>query len=109
MNLAAYLLMDGWKDRYDAALIVSQDTDLCEPLRMVRDELRKSVGIVWLDGTRPGRRFRSCSSFVRQTTSARLRSAQFPDIMTDRRGRPLRKPSSWGLGDHASDGGEEGS
>lgn len=95
VNLAAHLLLDGWRDRYDVALVLSQDTDLCEPLRMVKTELGKTVGAVWLDGTLPGRRFTSCTSFVRHATAARLRAAQFPPILRDRRGRDIRRPDGW--------------
>ena len=43
VNLAAHLLMDGFQDRYDAAVVVSADTDLAEPVRMVRSVMRKRV------------------------------------------------------------------
>ena len=39
VNLASYLLMDGWQDRYDAAMVMSQDSDLCEPMRLAKVEL----------------------------------------------------------------------
>ena len=37
VNLASHLLMDAFQDKYDVALVLSQDTDLIEPLRMVTD------------------------------------------------------------------------
>jgi hypothetical protein len=95
VNLASFLLMDGWKGRYDAALILSQDTDLCEPLRMVKQELRKEVGVVWLEDSQPGRRFRSCTSFIRHATPARLRAAQFPPALRGRDGQEINKPDAW--------------
>jgi uncharacterized LabA/DUF88 family protein len=53
VNLASHLLLDGCQDRYDMALVLSQDTDLIEPMRMVTQELKKTLGLVWLDGKRP--------------------------------------------------------
>lgn len=94
VNLASYLLHDGWRDRYDAALVISQDSDLCEPMRMVRDDLNKTVGVLWLDGE-ASRRFRNVSSFIRHVSSARLAAAQFPDRVMSRDGRPADKPDSW--------------
>lgn len=94
-NLASFLLHDGWGDKYDAALVMSQDTDLCEPLRMVRKDLDKSVGLVWLDGQQPGRRFRNCVSFVRHATPSRLKAAQFPEELRNRKGDLVSKPASW--------------
>ena len=95
VNLASYLLMDGWQDRYDAALVMSQDSDLCEPMRLVKLELKKAVGLVWLDGLEPGRRFRSVTSFVRHATPSRLANAQFPDTLMGRDGHLTRKPERW--------------
>lgn len=95
VNLATFLLMDGWRDKYDAAVILSQDTDLCEPLRAVRNDLQKQVGIIWLDGKEPGRRFVSCSSFIKQATPARLRASQFPEAIRGRDGQDINKPDAW--------------
>ena len=95
VNLAAHLLNDGWQDRYDAALLVTQDTDLCEPARMVKDGLGKPVGLVWLDGGQPSNRWRKAVSFVRQATPARLGAAQFPDRLLGLNGRPIDKPTGW--------------
>jgi hypothetical protein len=95
VNLAAFLLHDGWQGKYDMALVLSQDTDLCEPIRMVSRDLRKPVGIVVLDGAQPNGRLRAVSSFVKHLTHARLAAAQFPDPTPDRSGRPISKPATW--------------
>lgn len=95
VNLAAHLLNDGWRDRYDVALVMSQDTDLCEPLRMVKSDLRKGVGLVCLDGRQPNKRLGSVADFVRHVTPQRLASSQFSDPVLARNGRPARKPESW--------------
>ena len=39
MALASHLLLDGFKGAYDAAAILSNDSDLIEPVRMVKAEL----------------------------------------------------------------------
>ena len=36
VNLATYLIHDAWRDFFDVALVLSQDTDLNEPVRIVR-------------------------------------------------------------------------
>jgi hypothetical protein len=95
VNLAAYLLHDAWQGKYEVALVLSQDTDLCEPLRMVSRDLKKPVGLVVLDGAQPNGRLKAVSSFVRHITPARLAAAQFPDPTPDRVGRPIRKPTTW--------------
>ena len=46
VNLATYLLFDAFEGDYEAALIISNDSDLVEPISLVRDKLGRPVGIV---------------------------------------------------------------
>ncbi len=90
-----HLINDGWKNKYDVALIMSQDTDLLEPLNIVKNEMRKTIGLVWLDGKEPGARMRNAVSFVRHLTNARLSAAQFSDNLMGRDGHIVHKPAGW--------------
>jgi hypothetical protein len=38
--------MDGFASDYEVAVVVSNDSDLLEPIRMVRDRLGLTVGIL---------------------------------------------------------------
>ncbi|PAX06858.1 NYN domain-containing protein [Sphingomonas lenta] len=95
VNLATHLLNDAWHDRFDAALVYSQDTDLEESLRIVSQELQKAVGLVCLDGREPNRRLARWASFVRHVTPARLAKAQFPDTVIGATGKQITKPNGW--------------
>lgn len=95
VNLAVHLLHDGWLGNYEMALILSQDTDLIEPLRLVRDELKKTVGLIWLGGKRPNAEMATVASFVRHLSSADLAAAQFPDSFHRAKGKVIAKPSGW--------------
>lgn len=95
VNLAAHLINDGWYERYDVALVLSQDTDLVEPLRMVTADLGKTVGIVWLDGRQPSSRLVNASSFVRHMSPADLAASQFPNPINRNPNPPLYKPATW--------------
>ncbi|HTX48235.1 MAG TPA: hypothetical protein VME40_02480 [Caulobacteraceae bacterium] len=90
-----HLKHDGWRDYYDAALVISQDSDLLEPIRLVKRDLRKPVGVVWLDGQEPGKNFRNAASFIRQATPSRLAAAQFPNPLMGRDGHLINKPDTW--------------
>lgn len=94
VNLASHMLYDALKNQYDAALLLSQDTDLCEPMRMVRDE-GKLVGLVCLDGRKPNKRLSCLASFVRHVTPARLAAAQLPVTLMGKNGHPIAKPEAW--------------
>src|SRR5207248_1125272 len=46
VNLATHLLHDAHMGRFEVAVIVSNDSDLLEPIKIVREELGKKVGIL---------------------------------------------------------------
>ena len=44
VNLATHLLIDGFQNRYDLAVLVTNDSDLAEPVRQVKGLFQKKVG-----------------------------------------------------------------
>ena len=95
VNLATYLIHDAWRNLFDVAVVLSQDTDLNEPVRIVRDEIGKSVGIVCLDGKAAGK-LAGYGSFVRHITEARLAAAQFPETLAfGKKGKTVTRPTEW--------------
>lgn len=44
INLATYLLIDAFRGDSDMAVVVSNDSDPCEPIRIVQDEFHVPVG-----------------------------------------------------------------
>ena len=48
VNLAAHLLGDAWKGLFDAAVVVSDDTDLVTPIRIASRTERQSERVVAL-------------------------------------------------------------
>ena len=119
VNLATHLLIDGFQNLYDVAVVVSADTDLEEPIRLVDVSLRKKVGIL-TPRSRLSELLVRHADFVKyiiskpseiaelqRSTQAsaqkRLRSAlteadllacQFPDQMTDADG-VFHRPAAW--------------
>lgn len=95
VNLATYLIHDAWQNLFDVAVVLSQDTDLVEPVRIVRDEIKKSIGVVCLDGKKPGK-LASYASFVRHLSPSRLAAAQFPATLAfGRKGKSVQQPVEW--------------
>ncbi len=95
VNLASHLLNDAFRNRFDAALVISQDTDLCEPLRMVKHDLGKIVGIAWSENSKPGKRHRKVSDFIRHANSSMLRRSQFDDPVKGKGGMKIPRPAQW--------------
>ncbi len=93
VNLATYLLLDAFNQDADAAIVVSDDFDLKEPLMVVKKELGRTLGIAsprcrtWL-------RSAVGANFYRAIREPILSANQFPAIMNDATGT-FRKPPTW--------------
>lgn len=93
VNLAAHLLRDGFKGLYDVAVILSNDSDLAEPVRIVREDLNLSIGILNPHQTN-SKELQKHAKFVKRIRQRHLSASQFPDIMTDGKGQ-FSKPTTW--------------
>jgi hypothetical protein len=96
VNLAAHLLLDGFRRDYEVAVVLSNDSDLTEPIRMVRDELKLPIGVL-CPHDNPSWQLRNATTFWREIRDATLAKAQFPDVLTDSIGS-FHKPERWKQG-----------
>ena len=92
VNLAVHLLNDAWENLFDVAVVVSNDTDLVTPIRMVTQERGKVVYVVC-----PGRwsvapKLQNVASHVRHIRRSMLKAAQFPHRVPNTN---IVKPASW--------------
>lgn len=94
VNLATHLLMDAFDDLYDIAVIVSNDSDLAEPMRLVRRRFGKAIGILGHRSTRVSGTLRPLANFIRTFHSGALAASQFPQRLNDANGI-FQKPSQW--------------
>lgn len=95
VNLAAYLMLDSFRNEADTFVVITNDSDLAEPLRLVRTELGKKVGLI-----NPADQFSkallSCRpTFQKQIRKSAVLGSQFPDKLTDKNGKTLTKPARW--------------
>jgi hypothetical protein len=94
VNLATYLLADGFEGQYDLAIVISNDSDLRLPIQAVRRRLGLTVGVLNPIRQSPSAALRQVASFVRPIRNGPLSASQFPSILRDEQGA-FRKPSSW--------------
>ena len=85
VNLATHLVLDGARNAFDVAVVISNDSDLQEPVRVVRRELGKTVGIISpQDGNNPiNPQLRAHASFVKRIRDWALQQSLFPEVMSD--------------------------
>ena len=94
VNLATYLLADAFRADAGTFVVVSNDSDLMEPIRLVSQELGYRVGVLnphpnvnrALQRTRP--------SFTKQIRRGVLVTNQFPEKLSDAHGT-ITKPATW--------------
>lgn len=93
VNLATHLLYDGVKREYDIGIMITNDSDLLEPIKIVRGELGLQVGII-NPHKHPSVVLQRYATFIKSIRTGVLAASQFPDEMTDSVGT-FRKPSAW--------------
>ena len=93
VNLASYLLLDGFDDEYEMAVVVSNDSDLELPIRMARTRLGKQVG-VFDPSRRRSFELHAAASWYRPLRQGPLSASLFPDTLSDAQG-PITKPVGW--------------
>lgn len=95
VNLASQILADAFRGQFDTAAVISNDSDLLKPIFIVKEELKKTVGIV---NPQKDKRFAvqlsNIASFKRVIREAVLQVCQFPPTLTDSKGT-FHKPESW--------------
>ena len=96
VNIATHMVLDAAKNAYDVAVLVSNDSDLQEPLRVVRQEFGKPVGILCpLNRDRKASRELSrYATFTKRIRANVLKASQFPTSLTDNRGT-IHQPEKW--------------
>lgn len=94
VNLASHLLFDGFRDHYDVAAVISNDSDLVEPIRLVTQELGKPVGLL-SPVKSPNPELMAASSFMKRIRPSHLEQAQFANPLPLPDGSFLEKPTHW--------------
>jgi len=96
VNLATYLMLDAFDNEYEKAVVITNDSDLVTPVKVVRERFAKPVVVLF-----PCRRSQDPSYDLSQVASASPRIhdselvvSQFPSIMSDAKGT-FHKPPEW--------------
>lgn len=97
VNLATMLLVDAFRDDFEQALVISNDSDLALPIEMVNRELKKPVGVAFpctLPGRKRSLKLQQVARFVRDIREPTLSACQFAVALRDAHGA-ITKPQRW--------------
>ncbi len=93
VNLATELLIDGFLQRYEVAVVISNDSDLVAPIRAVATVLQVPIGIL-NPHKHPSRELLKVTKFIKPIRQGVLQNSQFPSMLTDANGT-FSKPNAW--------------
>ncbi|MCX6089798.1 MAG: NYN domain-containing protein [Candidatus Atribacteria bacterium] len=93
--IATELLMDAYKNHFDAALIISGDSDLVPPIRAVREVYPLKKIIIAFPPARNSLRLKETASAFFTIGEAKLRHSLFPDEVKKVDGYVLKRPDKW--------------
>lgn len=97
VNLATHLVHDAHTAGIECVVVVSNDSDLAEPIRLVGEDLGLVVGVIsptFRPGRHASRQLMAHAHFVKRVREGVLRDSQFPDPVAGPTG-PIFKPASW--------------
>ncbi len=95
VNLATHLLVDGFRSDYNAAFVLTNDSDLLAPIKFVIGQVGLHVGLISpVRKKKTNRTLMTHSSSIRVLREGVLRDSQFPPTLKDAKGT-FHKPPSW--------------
>lgn len=92
VNLATHLVADAFERDFAAGVVVTDDSDLAEPITLVRKRLGHHVTVLSPRGT--SRQLSKVATRFRKITIEALANSQFPPTLTDAKGT-ITKPARW--------------
>tara|TARA_R110002049_G_scaffold47902_1_gene138358 strand:- start:49894 stop:50601 length:708 start_codon:yes stop_codon:yes gene_type:complete len=94
VNLATQLVVDAFHDRYDAAFVVTGDSDLADTIALVRQEFRNKSVVVAFPPNRKSRDLTEAATNNIDVFRRTLARSQLPDTVRVRK-HSVRRPREW--------------
>ena len=95
VNIAVALLEDAHDDLYDAAILISADSDLTRPIEIVRQKYADKRVIAAFPPKRHSQRLRNVANESFTLGRKRIAQSQLPDPVAKPDGYPVHKPARW--------------
>jgi hypothetical protein len=94
VNIATNLIHDAYQTKFECAVLITNDSDLEAPVRIVHEDLGLEVGILNPHHQTASRVLTKHASFIKQIRQGALRASQFAPTLRDNKGE-FRKPQAW--------------
>jgi uncharacterized LabA/DUF88 family protein len=93
VNLASHLVRDAFCKQFEVAVLITNDSDLAEPVRIVAEELHMPIGIL-NPHQHHSRELQRYATFVKRIRQGHLVASQFPAMLRDAKGMFSRPAGS---------------
>jgi hypothetical protein len=94
VNLATRLLADAVDEDFEQALVISNDSDLTEPIRMIKQKFNLAIVVISPYPTVTNKLRRAATSYAVLDKSL-LATCQLRASLKDKKGRVITKPAAW--------------
>jgi len=97
VNIATHLIMDTFDQQFDIAIVISNDSDLALPIKIVRTRFQRDIVVYnphQKKPKRPSRMLQQVATQVRDLRQGPVCASQFPATLTDTNGT-IHKPQTW--------------
>ena len=92
VNLAVHMLNDAWMNEFDSAVVVTNDSDISEAMRIVKEQLKLHVRLITPGRRHPSLHLNQYADFHRPIRENSLQRNQLPSPIP---GTNIRKPQTW--------------
>jgi uncharacterized LabA/DUF88 family protein len=94
VNIATHIVNDAHNKKYDTAIVVCNDSDIADAVRIVTGELNLKVIVVNPSSGYPSNVLSKYASFTKNIREGQILSSQFPAQLNDATG-VIHKPLNW--------------
>lgn len=95
--IVAELVKDYYENRFDAAMIISGDTDLLPPMRLINEAADNKRVLVAFPPARVNEEMRLFAKGSMVIGRKKLADSQFPPLIAGKDGQEIHQPASWGM------------
>ena len=93
VNIAVHILNDAWLNNYHCAIVVSNDSDLAESMKLVKEyHPNKILGLIMPGKGHPSKELMKHADFVKRVRTGILELSQLPNPIP---GTNIYKPKDW--------------
>lgn len=93
VNLGVHLVRDAFTQAFEHAAIMTNDTDLVEPIRIVTQEANLPITLL-TPVNKPATDLKKVSTYIRHIKPY-LAASQFLNTIIGQNGEPIHKPDAW--------------